>query len=104
MGQFQLAETSQRWVTFKLPLTQTAELTQDAAVRHCQGQGNQRRKLTPFLPPEEQSASKIDPIPRSGDKNNLLVLPRRLPFQSEHDSRPSSAMAEADDADEHPVE
>jgi len=40
----------------------------------------------------------------SGDKNNLLVLPKRLPFQSEHDSRPSSAMAEAGDADEHPVE
>jgi len=48
-------------------------------------------KIDPLRPPEEQSASNPDPLTRSDDKNNLLVLPRRLSFQSEHDSRPSSA-------------
>ena len=35
-------------------------------------------KIDPLRPPEEQSASNLDPIPWSDNKNNLPVLPRRL--------------------------
>jgi len=74
-GRFSGRERGRSWGRDMGQGNDNYRLTQDAAVGQCWDRENQRRKLTPFLPSEEQSASNLPPSPTPATKTTSQCYP-----------------------------
>jgi len=80
------------------------QLNQDAAVRHYKDQENQRRKLTPSDHQRNNQRPTLTPFQIRRQKQPPSVTQEAAVIQSKHDSRPSSALDDTSNADEHSIE